>query len=208
MSTRMPAAPVGTQLKAVIAAFAAAIALLLVVLSPTISQGTGILVTAMLAGSSWAFKQLDEEQRLRRNIASGYASAIRVHAREVEESLSDSELARFLALAPRIRSREEAPAWRGAKIDRFADLPDLKNHRHILNPETIEAVTEWKIRDVELHHVYDMLGTRQMAAISEERLRAYFGWVRQYRDAYLVIGKAAIEALEAEQKTGLFGWRG
>lgn len=174
------------------------LALIVLVGAPQISQGAGIIATALIAGATWALKELHEEAKTRRNVAAGYISAIRQHRREVADSLSDAELDRFVALAPSIADGTEAPATRGVTVDRYADLPALKDSRHALSPETVEVLLQWKIMDTELHHVYDLLGTLELSRISPARLTAYFDWVRTYRDRYFAAGDDCIAALDRE----------
>jgi hypothetical protein len=87
-----------------IATAALLVAGLALVAQPALQQGTGIIITALLAGAGWAFTRIVEESRARQNIASGYISAIDRLQRELAGHLSDAELARYLALAPMLFS--------------------------------------------------------------------------------------------------------
>lgn len=115
--------------------------------------------------------------------------------------MSDSELQRFLELAPRIAAGTEPESIGSRLPDPFAALPDIRDQMHLLSPETTRLLWKWRVRATDLFFVYDELGTKRLSAIGEARLAAYFEWVKRYRDEYRDIGFSALKSLAREIPT-------
>jgi hypothetical protein len=187
-----------TNIKLYLALTAGVCAILLLLLDSSIEEGTGVVIATLAGGAGWLIRDnLDEARRLR-SICQAYAAVIETQFEEINAALSDSELERFLALAPFISAGTELESIGSRLPDPFAALPDIREQMHLLSPETTRLLWKWRVRATDLFFVYDELGTKRLSDLGQPRLAAYFDWIRRYRDEYRDIGFAALNSLSRE----------
>jgi hypothetical protein len=180
-------------------AFAAAIAALtILVFARDIAQGSGLIVATLAAGAGYLIRDVNDEARTLRTICQAYASLIEAHFEEINDSLSDAELERLLALAPAIAQGREPESIGARAADPFASLPDIRSRLHLLSAATVRYIWKWRVRGGDLFLVYDQLGTRALSATPELRLKRFFEWVKQYREEYRDIGYTALLAIKRD----------
>lgn len=163
-----------------------------------IGQGTGVVVSVLWAGAGWLIRAALEAERTRRNIGQSYASLIQSHFDELNDSLSDAVLQRFLALAPAIATNPELESI-GVRTDNpFAELPSLNGNLHLFSPGLVDLLTRWRSRGEELYKAYDQLGTARLSKLGTERVGAWLEWLKGYRLQYRDLSYSALKRLEAE----------
>ncbi len=177
------------------------IGLVILLVARDIQQGTGLIVATLAGGVGWLLKDLDHESRSRGNICHAYAGVIETQFEEIKDSLSDTELFRFLALAPAIANGTEPAAIGTRSRDPYAMLPDLRGQLHVLRPQTVRMLSKWRDLNDELLAVYDRLGTRELSSFPNDRLKKHFEWVKQYRDQYRDVAYTAL--LLGEETPGI-----
>src|ERR1019366_10265195 len=106
-------------------------------------------------------------------ICQAYAAVIEAHFEEISVSFSDEEVERFCALCPAILAGTQAESIGFRPTDPFASLPDIRNHLHLLSPRTVRLLWKWHARGTDLFLIYDKLGTKALAEIGDQRLRAW-----------------------------------
>ena len=186
------------NLKTYLAIVAIVVAVLLLVFDQNISQGTGIIVATLAAGAGWLVRDTNDEARAIKNICQAYAALIESQFEEFQDCLSDSELNRFISLAPAIAVGTEPELTGHRAADPYVSLPDIRNHRHLLSHHTVRWLAKWQVRGLDLFDVYDKLGTREVSALSAARLTAWFDWVKEYRDRYRDTGYTCLLYLAEE----------
>lgn len=187
-----------TSVKLWLAFVAVVAAVLVLAFVPNIAQGTGLIVATLAAGAGYLVRDVNDETRTLRTICQAYAALIEAHFEEINDSLSDAELERMLALAPAIADGREPEAIGARAVDPFASLPDIRSHLHLLSAHTVRFLWKWRVRGGDLFQIYDQLGTRPLSATPEVRLRRFFDWVKQYRDEYRDIGYSALLAMKRD----------
>jgi hypothetical protein len=98
------------HLKLWLAGAAALAALTALAFTRDIAQGTGLIVATLAAGAGYLIRDVNDEARTLPTICQAYASLIEAHFEEMNDSLSDAELGRLLALAPAIAEGREPEA--------------------------------------------------------------------------------------------------
>jgi hypothetical protein len=186
------------NIKLYLALAAGICAILLLLVDKDIAEGTGVIVGALAAGAGWLIRDNHEEARRRLSVCQTYAAVIETQFEEIGATLSDTELQRFLELAPQIAAGSEPESIGSRLPDPFAVLPDIRDQMDLLSPETTRLLWKWRVRAADLFFVYDELGTKRLSALGQTRLAAYFEWVKRYRDEYRDIGFAALKSLSRE----------
>jgi len=184
--------------KLLFAAMAIAAALLILALDRTIAQGTGLIVSTLAAGAGWLLREYHDERRSVRNICQAFTAMMEAQFRSIAVALSDSELDRFLALAPTIRADPHQAAIGSKTADPFKDLPDLRPHLYAMRPVTVKYLQRWRILTEEMYFIYDSLGTVETSRYDQQRLSAWFEWVKRYRDQYRDVTYTAVCCLLEE----------
>jgi len=149
-----------------------------------IAEGTGLVVSTLAAGAGWVARELLNERRTRRNISQAFAAVVEARWDDIQQALSDAELARHLKLAAEIAAGREPPSMGARTADPFELLPDFRERIYLFTPGTLRLVMKWRDMATTLYGAYDLLGSRELAAVGPERLAKWFGWVREYRDQY------------------------
>jgi len=163
-----------------------------------VQAGAGIIVGSLATGAGWLFKDLIEEDRSLRKLCQAYAAFIELQHEEVQATFSDTELQRFLDLAPAIAAGTEAPAVGKRVADPYAILPELRDHLHLLSTDTVRYLFKWRARGMDLLSAYDEMGTVEQAKCGAARLAAQFAWLKTYRDEYRDIAYTALHALQSD----------
>ena len=163
-----------------------------------ILQGTGLIVATLAAGGAWLVRDVIDGQKTLVTICQAYAALIESQFEEVNDALSDGEVARLIALAPGISAGTEAEAVGARAPDPFALLPDVRSHLHLLSPDTVRYLWKWQARGQDLMQFYDEIGSKRWSAAGPDRLQAQFEWLKRYRDEYRDIGYTALKCLAAD----------